>query len=333
MVDRRQPSAAAADARETIAFTTEDLPVEARADRWRRAIGAPFPGLAVDWLSDEPISARFRSHAFAAARVTEIRNTPVRVEHQPRRDGAGDYQLVLHLAGYGSYTQNGHEVIQEAGDLVLLDTALPYVSTFGVSFGLLVWNLPRAKLAPLLSAPEGVVARRISGRHGLGALLSATMRALVAESEHFAAETQRHLQMYLLSLTALSVGASSELQSVPRATYRAARRQEILTYIEAHFRDDGVSVERAARDLRMSQRWLHALLEGSGAGFAARITERRLKACQEMLDDPVNDGLSIAEIAFDCGFGDLSTFNRRFRGRYGIAPSQARRRHARKNGM
>jgi AraC-like DNA-binding protein len=327
MVDHTQPSAAA-DAREAVVFTTEHLPVEARADRWRRAIGTPFPGLAVDWLSDEPIAARFESHPFAAARVTEIRNTPVRVVHRPTREGVGDYQLVLHLAGHGSYAQNGREVIQEAGDLVLLDTALPFVSTFEVSFGLLVWNLPRASLAPLLSAPDAVVARRIRGNHGPGALLGTTVRALAAEIAHLDAELQRQFQTYLFGLTALSVGASGAMRETRRMAYRAARRQQLLTYIDVHFRDEGLTVDRAARDLGISRRWLHTLLEGSGAGFAARVAARRLEACREMLEDSACDGLSIAEIAFGCGFGDLSTFNRRFRTRYGVSPRQVRRSRA-----
>jgi AraC-like DNA-binding protein len=43
-----------------------------------------------------------------------------------------------------------------------------------------------------------------------------------------------------------------------------------------------------------------------------------------MLGDPRFVGRTISAIAFDAGFGDLSYFNRVFRRRYGLTPSDAR---------
>ena len=41
-----------------------------------------------------------------------------------------------------------------------------------------------------------------------------------------------------------------------------------------------------------------------------------------MLEGPDGDEYdSVASIAFDCGFRDLSTFYRLFKGRYGCAPN------------
>ena len=40
-----------------------------------------------------------------------------------------------------------------------------------------------------------------------------------------------------------------------------------------------------------------------------------------MLRDPRYAATSISDIAFACGFGDLSYFNRAFRRRYGATPS------------
>jgi AraC-like DNA-binding protein len=45
-----------------------------------------------------------------------------------------------------------------------------------------------------------------------------------------------------------------------------------------------------------------------------------------MLADPRYAGLTISGIAFAVGFGDLSTFNREFRRRFGLTPSDVRRR-------
>ena len=75
----------------------------------------------------------------------------------------------------------------------------------------------------------------------------------------------------------------------------------------------------------MSRRWLHALFEEVGGGFAAWVTRRRIERTRELLEDPTYDHMSVAEIAFLEGFASLSTFNRRFRAHYGMTPRDVRR--------
>jgi AraC-like DNA-binding protein len=48
----------------------------------------------------------------------------------------------------------------------------------------------------------------------------------------------------------------------------------------------------------------------------------RLRRAAELL--PRQGGRRISEIAFECGFNDLSYFNRCFRRRFGLTPSAAR---------
>jgi AraC-like DNA-binding protein len=308
--------------------STDAVPLAARAAFWRETIGASYPGLAVDWLADRPIEARFASRPFARARITDISNTPIRLTHTPQR-GAGGYQLVLQLDGHGRYTQDGRDVVQEPGDLVLLDTALPFDSIFEVGLRVLVWDLPRDLLAPLLAAPEEAVARRIHGERGLGAVLSGCAHTLAAEAERLDKSSELSLQFHLCTLAALALGAGAAARDAAPLAYRAARREQIRAYIAAHFRDADLDAERAAQDLRMSRRWLHALMDDGETGFAGEVARRRLEECRRLLDDPAQDRRSITDIALGAGFGDLSTFNRQFRARYGMTPREVRR--ARRN--
>ena len=43
-----------------------------------------------------------------------------------------------------------------------------------------------------------------------------------------------------------------------------------------------------------------------------------------MLSDQGHDRLKITDIAYACGFNDISYFNRRFRARFGCSPTQYR---------
>jgi hypothetical protein len=67
------------------------------------------------------------------------------------------------------------------------------------------------------------------------------------------------------------------------------------------------------------------LLEEHGTTFGDFATERRLDAVRAMLRSPRFNSWSIAGIAFEAGFKDLSHFNRRFRRRFGLTPSEFRR--------
>jgi AraC-like DNA-binding protein len=68
------------------------------------------------------------------------------------------------------------------------------------------------------------------------------------------------------------------------------------------------------------------LLYEDGASFSVRLNELRLRKAMDLL---VHAGdRRISDIAFDCGFNDLSYFNRCFRRRFGLTPSAARGRSA-----
>ena len=58
--------------------------------------------------------------------------------------------------------------------------------------------------------------------------------------------------------------------------------------------------------------------------FTARVLELRLQKARMMLADHRNDRLKIDEVAFGCGFNEVSYFHRCFRRRFGASPAQYR---------
>lgn len=71
----------------------------------------------------------------------------------------------------------------------------------------------------------------------------------------------------------------------------------------------------------LSERYVNELLFEAGASFTTRLTELRLRKAAELL---VHREGRISDIAFACGFNDLSYFNRCFRRRFGLTPTAAR---------
>jgi AraC-like DNA-binding protein len=107
-------------------------------------------------------------------------------------------------------------------------------------------------------------------------------------------------------------------------TGRAARRAAILHDLAQHIGDPGLNGTAVARRLGITPRYLRMLLEETGKSFSEHLLDKRLDRATAMLRDPGQRDRKIAEIAFACGFGDLSYFNRAFRRRYAATPSETR---------
>jgi AraC-like DNA-binding protein len=95
---------------------------------------------------------------------------------------------------------------------------------------------------------------------------------------------------------------SDMVRSAPYGGVRAARLEAVQRFIVTNLREPWLSAETAGQHLSLSARYVQHLLEG----------ERHRT-------------MRITDIAYACGFTDLSYFNREFRRRFGETPTSARR--------
>jgi AraC-like DNA-binding protein len=86
-----------------------------------------------------------------------------------------------------------------------------------------------------------------------------------------------------------------------------------------------VTASAIARAHGISLRYLHAIYSANGTSFGRELIRFRLEHARRLLLDPAEQGHSIDDIAWQCGFSDPSHFRRRFRDFYGVPPSAMRR--------
>src|SRR5262249_36771856 len=122
---------------------------------------------------------------------------------------------------------------------------------------------------------------------------------------------------HLLDLAAIGLGARSEhARAAQRGGLRAVRLKALLMILERRFSEPDFSAQKLAAAAGLSERYVNELLYQAGASFTMRLNELRLRKAAELL---ARDGeRRISDIAFDCGFNDLSYFNRSFRRRFGL---------------
>ncbi|MDR3468242.1 MAG: helix-turn-helix transcriptional regulator, partial [Xanthobacteraceae bacterium] len=105
---------------------------------------------------------------------------------------------------------------------------------------------------------------------------------------------------------------------------RAVRLQAIKVDIAENAGKPSFSIDDVASRHGVSPRYIRRLFEGTGTTFSKYTLDMRLALARQMLGNPRHDARSIAAIAFDVGFSDLSYFNRAFRDRFGATPSRYR---------
>jgi AraC-like DNA-binding protein len=127
---------------------------------------------------------------------------------------------------------------------------------------------------------------------------------------------------HLLDLASLGLGARGDVAAASqRGGLRAVRLKAVLMILERRFTEPDFSAQKLAAEAGLSERYVNELLYEAGAGFTARLNELRVRKAADLL---AHSERRISDVAFECGFNDLSYFNRCFRRRFGLTPTAAR---------
>jgi AraC-like DNA-binding protein len=91
------------------------------------------------------------------------------------------------------------------------------------------------------------------------------------------------------------------------------------------YKDHNITLGRLARELSITPHLLSQIVnEQFSHNFNDFVNSYRIEEAQRMLADPSKNNLTVASIAYDCGFNTLSAFNTAFKKFTGLTPSQFR---------
>jgi AraC-like DNA-binding protein len=181
-----------------------------------------------------------------------------------------------------------------------------------------------AALKNLMAHREDLAGHAVHPRPALQ-LLDGYLGSLTSLEEPPSSELAPIIRVHLLDLVAAALGPTAEAADiVAKRGVKAARVRAILGEIARRFSDPDFDLDRIARTLGLSRRYVQQLLEETGKSFIEHLVERRLERSFAMLTDRRCLDLAVIDIAFAAGFGDVSHFNRVFRRRFGETPSGVR---------
>jgi AraC-like DNA-binding protein len=106
----------------------------------------------------------------------------------------------------------------------------------------------------------------------------------------------------------------------------ALERLDALMRREAVWRETGLTIGALAERAGLPEYRLRRLINGrlGFRNFTAFLNEYRLAAAAARLGDPAEIRIPVLTIALDLGWGSIGPFNRAFRARFGVPPSEYR---------
>jgi AraC family transcriptional regulator, positive regulator of tynA and feaB len=305
-------------------WSTKAIEADRPFGSWAEDLADAFVQLEPRKIGEQPFQGTISRADVASIQISRVDATK-HVVHRLRSHIArsiGDVYFVnLQLDGVGRYTQRGHEQICGPGDLAIVDTTEPFEIANCRNFSLFCFAVPRQLLSKALAERPRL---RLSATEA-GRALSRTLAGhaeLCLRSEPNSGISTFGAQ-HVVDLLSHVPGILEERS--PERAGRSVMLSMMLDYIDRHAEDPELSAATLAQKFHCSQRYVHKLFATTGRSVGEHINGLRLLVCTRNLLDHAHRRATIAEIAFNAGFRDISHFNRLFKRSNGLAPREFRR--------
>ena len=279
----------------------------------------------LDPASDVPFRAAMNSIHIGTTLIGRCDGTfsTVRREHRQVLATNDDRYCLARNTGdrVALIVHRGREFTMRPGTMVLLKLDEPFFSADGANHRRFInVHLPAATLRSMVPHVDNMVARELEPGGPLS--LALDYSNLLLDRPGAADEAGTVIAAHLLDLVALGLGArGDQALAGQRGGLRAVRLKAVQSILEQRFSEPDFSAQKLALAAGLSERYVNELLYEAGASFTVRLNELRLGKAARLLSMTTN---RISDIAFECGFNDLSYFNRSFRRRFGLTPTAAR---------
>ena len=242
-----------------------------------------------------------------------------------------EYELILVLHG-GGYRIVGDNISRlAAGDLVLVGPGLPHIwqdeqgpdGIKSVDFILIQFE-DRVLLDGLLRFPAMEPVRRLLLRAGRGLHVVGTTRNRVTALMKHMAEVKGMERVLHFFQILVVLAASDDCRPIASPGFAAnssfydqERMDRVFQFLNRQIAQE-VRLSQAAEIVHLSEgAFSRFFREHTGKTFPQFVNELRIgRACSLLMEGDLN----VTEVAYECGFTNLSNFNRQFLRLKGLSP-------------
>ena len=163
-----------------------------------------------------------------------------------------------------------------------------------------------------------------SSEHLLNRLVTNYIQTLAAGGAIADAATGDAVSRNLMELITLAVQTSQKTRETCDNGLVSGLFLAITQYLNVHYMHPQLSPAQIAAQFGITPRYVHRMFERTGTTFTEQLYLLRLRHAHYLLTNTLHRKRSITDIAYDCGFQNLSHFGRRYREMYAQTPSEAR---------
>ena len=224
--------------------------------------------------------------------------------------------------GGASVHQDGRDGQSGPGDVYLLDPRRPFSLRVATRTDGLIFKVPRSEFEARLGNIASYTAVPLSPRQPVAAIASDFLMMLAGRADAIDQSMGTNLVRHALDLVALAfetAGGSAQLSST-----RTTTLIRLKSIIETRLHDPTLKPANVAEAAGISVRYANALLAQEDSSLERFIILRRLHRSRQALESPAHLSRTVSEIAYACGFSDLSHFARRFKAEFGRSPAEFR---------
>ena len=307
-------------------FSTEQLSIADRVPMYREVLGRELLRMDVEPVADDPFRVDLSIHPFPGLTVMSATTYAMRGQRtrELTSDGVDTVGLVVNLRGPYTDSRRDAEVSLAPGDAIFISAAEPRRS-FRPYYGRMVGlNIRRAALSGLIPHIDDRLSQVVPRSDAVLGLLTSYLSALTDTRAQTGA-LREFAATHVCDLFTLMLGASLDVARLAEARGAAAARlHAIKTDILKNLDSRNLTLGALAARHRVTPRYIQRLFERDSTSLTQFVLDERLARAHRLLRGARDAQRSISEIAFAVGFGDLSYFNRSFRRRYGMTPSDVR---------
>ena len=259
-----------------------------------------------------------------AVTIVEMSGSPQRSvrRFETRRTVQRTFGLNLVFSGSWHVT-HGTRYRLGPGDLDFTDSRHPFDYDFLTNWKDVYVRLSEQFVRRWVRNPI-VMDRRRLGDSQWGRLLASYVAQLSPEFVVHAPLPQAVLIDQIGALLALTASELSGSRAVLTRPERSVR-DHVYDHIRQRCADTSLQAADVASSLNVSRRTLHRALAACGETFGPMLIQARVDLAVRMLQSPLLDRVTTAEIGRRAGFSDASHFVKVLRSRTGQTPLQMRR--------
>lgn len=283
-------------------------------------VGTEHPG---EGFNGELTCSQYGDLRFSAFTVSP--HEVVRLKLHIGRSDDAHYLVSRQRSGVARMSQDDDVCELRPGDVGLVDGTQPFRVEYLQPVDRVVAAIPHSQLHSRAPWLDRRPLNRMAANSPLSELLRFYLERLAGPDCTSPWEAAA-LTDNLCNIVALMTAPTARERSSVRQFAVLPTLEQMLIMLRRHLADPDLSPGMVAARLGISLRTLHKRFHDADTTFGKWILENRLLACQCAFEDPRHASFTISQIAYGWGFNDLSNFSKAFKARFGVSPTEYRRR-------